>query len=453
MAFAEGIPQSVCVFSAGWHERIIAGISCMLLFLSMAFPSVPALVSLKTVLFAILLAAVVLGCLAGRFRLDHRLMRWTLALTAMGLLFVLKGLWAGNVGASAVVTVFIFWPIAFTLWIAGVTRERAFVLLERTIFVATLLIGLYGALYLLTELGMVPDIGVVSALSLGFENQSFGATEGYTRMAIAGINSLPFLLPCVMASCAIESSGENRSRFWRAVGSAACAVSWLIMLACGRRALFLIVFFTPLLILLFQSFRPEAEKREGKNSLVRFSAVFAAAVVILFAGLTMVYDFDVHLLWDRFAVGFDLSSQTPDDDAAPRNQQFHALTRGWLDQPIFGAGLGASVLGSIRSETMPWSYELSYVALLYQTGIVGFLAYTAAVAWIFRRGIQVIGKGGHLAQIMIPLLVGLSGLLIANGTNPYLGCFDEMWTLFLPLAVINYRLSTCTIERGQFLEV
>ena len=56
-------------------------------------------------------------------------------------------------------------------------------------------------------------------------------------------------------------------------------------------------------------------------------------------------------------------------------------------------------------------------------------------------GVKIIGEGGHLAELMIPMLVGLSGLLIADATNPYLEKFDEMWTLFLPLAVINRRLS------------
>ena len=60
-----------------------------------------------------------------------------------------------------------------------------------------------------------------------------------------------------------------------------------------------------------------------------------------------------------------------------------------------------------------------HLALLYQTGLVGFLAYAAAIAWIFGHGIRIIREGGRPAQIMIPMLVGLCGLLIANGTNPY----------------------------------
>ena len=65
------------------------------------------------------------------------------------------------------------------------------------------------------------------------------------------------------------------------------------------------------------------------------------------------------------------------------------------------------------------------------------LAYAAGIAWIFWRGVKIVAEGGPLAELMIPMLVGFSALLIANATNPYLEKFDEMWTLFLPLAVIN----------------
>ena len=74
---------------------------------------------------------------------------------------------------------------------------------------STLFIGLYGCLYWLTQLGIVPDIGVASALSFGWETQAFGAHEGYTQMALAGMNSLPFLLPYVMASLAIPYAQQN----------------------------------------------------------------------------------------------------------------------------------------------------------------------------------------------------------------------------------------------------
>jgi len=71
---------------------------------------------------------------------------------------------------------------------------------------------------------------------------------------------------------------------------------------------------------------------------------------------------------------------------------------------------------------------------------VGLLAYAAGVIWIYCLGTRVIKEGGILGQMMVPLLVGMTCFLIANATNPYLGKFDGLWTLFLPIAVINYWL-------------
>jgi O-antigen ligase len=422
-------------------QRFIQAGSCALLFLSMTLPTVPKLVALKSCLFALLLAGIGLGILAGRSaRLDFRIALWTLALTATSFLFVMKGILAGNPGAAEAVTVYILWPITFTLWIAGWSEDHILSALHRTAIAATLFVSLYGCFYLLTQLEIVPDIGLVSALSLGWDAQAFGAHEGYTQMAIAGMNSLPFLVPYVMATAAIGSSWTGRGAFWKLCLWAACALGWLTILAAGRRALFLVVLVTPPLIFLASLILPPGERSAGKRRVMKFTALLAFAIAVIFVGLASIYEVDRHAVWGQFISGFDLSAQTPDGDALERRQQLIALSRGWLDRPLFGAGLGASVLGSIRSETTPWAYELYYLALLYQTGLVGLLAYAAGVMWIFWRGLAIIREGGREAQLMIPMLVGFSALLIANATNPYLGKFDEMWTLFLPLAVINRRL-------------
>jgi O-antigen ligase len=259
-------------------------------------------------------------------------------------------------------------------------------------------------------------------------------------MAIVGMNSLPFLVPYVMASAAIKSPWSGSGPFWKVCLWAACVLGWVTILAAGRRALFLVVLSTPPLIFLPVLFLPGEEKAAGKRRVIKFTALLALAVTLIFVVLALIYEVDRGAVWEQFTNGFDLSAQTQDGDAVERRQQLIALSRGWLERPLFGAGLGASVLGSIRSETTPWAYELYYLALLYQTGLVGFLAYAAGVTWIFWRGLAIVREGGRGAQLMIPMLVGFSGLLIANATNPYLGKFDEMWTLFLPLAVINRRL-------------
>jgi len=46
------------------------------------------------------------------------------------------------------------------------------------------------------------------------------------------------------------------------------------------------------------------------------------------------------------------------------------------------------------SDQRPWLYELYYLALLYQTGLVGFTAYAAGIFWIYWMGVRVIRAEG-----------------------------------------------------------
>jgi hypothetical protein len=123
-----------------------------------------------------------------------------------------------------------------------------------------------------------------------------------------------------------------------------------------------------------------------------------------------------------------------------RAEQFFALLDGWQQNPLFGAGHGASAVGSLRDAEMPWAYELSYVALLFQTGLVGFSIYCSGVIWIFWMGFKIIRSSHWLGFYMLPVLVGTFCFLIANATNPYLAKFDYMWVIFLPVALINSYL-------------
>jgi len=44
-------------------------------------------------------------------------------------------------------------------------------------------------------------------------------------------------------------------------------------------------------------------------------------------------------------------------------------------------------------------------------------------------------------KIAFPTLVGMISFLIGNATNPYLGKFDFMWVIFVPVLIINlYKL-------------
>ena len=105
-----------------------------------------------------------------------------------------------------------------------------------------------------------------------------------------------------------------------------------------------------------------------------------------------------------------------------------------------GAGLGATV-SLRRSVDQPWAYELVYVDLLFQTGVVGLLVYTAGVGWIYWQCIKSMRRTRDLIPRLLPVLAGTTGFLIANATDPYLAKFDYIWVLFLPIAYLNYSFN------------
>ncbi len=97
----------------------------------------------------------------------------------------------------------------------------------------------------------------------------------------------------------------------------------------------------------------------------------------------------------------------------------------------------------------PWAYELTYVALLFQTGVIGFFFYSVGVIWIFVMGLRMAASSHRLADQMLAVLVGLACFLVANATNPYLAKYDLMWVIFLPVAMINHYMLSVDSSLGH----
>jgi hypothetical protein len=83
---------------------------------------------------------------------------------------------------------------------------------------------------------------------------------------------------------------------------------------------------------------------------------------------------------------FQVASELDSD--SPRSEQFFSLIRLFGDHPFLGAGFGSHA-DILRSEDAPYSYELTYVALLAKMGGAGilaiFLAMTACVQAALKR--------------------------------------------------------------------
>jgi O-antigen ligase len=410
----------------------------VLFFLMLAFPMILSLLYVKAALFVFLFVCAALQGVKGLY-LHRRVLIWTMVLSAVSLLFALRGLFLGAPGALKCIEVYAVWPLIYLLLLSGIRSMDILRSLEKILVFSTVFIGIFGAFYLLSELHVLPVIPYLS-LFLTSEDVGSGFYEGHVELVLPGLGSLPFLVPFVIAAIVVlRSRATNRlvSRSWL---SLALLSSLPIVLLSGRRALQVVTLLSPLLTLALGLFQPREERKFLKRSLsqvtltlVLFLALavplFSAALSITFGGLA-----------ERFSSGFDFSNYNVSDSSMGRREQYTALLDGWMQAPLIGSGLGATTHQSIRSQLMPWAYELYYLDLLFQTGFVGFAAYTAGVGWIYLCGIRIIRSGGIGSQYMVPVLVGLSGFLIANATNPYLARFDGIWVIFLPLAFINHWL-------------
>lgn len=125
-----------------------------------------------------------------------------------------------------------------------------------------------------------------------------------------------------------------------------------------------------------------------------------------------------------------------DTSAGLREEQAPKLWNAFLDNPVLGDGLGAVVRPRfVRDPTAPWSYELTYLQLLFQMGVLGLLAVLALPLAAVRRGLREAATG----TLEAPPLAGamaILGILVASATNPYLLSSFGMLSLAIGLSLV-----------------
>ena len=264
-------------------------------------------------------------------------------------------------------------------------------------------------------------------MSLGVAQNATISTNGVTQIASVSLSTLVFAIPYVLAL--IFSNRPIKKLHIKKVVLYLVIVFGLIsVILSGRRALIvtsILSIFTYYLLFLFL---PQQERisifRQQRKLIFKGLLI----VVPVFLWFIISHDIDIGAYIDSF------TKFNPESDNV-RILQAKSLFNAFSEYPIFGSGHG-TYTDVIRSEK-PWRYELSYLSLLFHTGIVGVLLYASGILWIYYKGIIIIKNGGDNAVIMIALLNGLTAMMISYMTNPYLNAFDILWVIFLPVSYIN----------------
>lgn len=391
----------------------------------------------KAVLIGLVMGLIVCHPLFNRRSFLHRtIFLWVLVMATTGLGFMLLGLINGaEWGAILAGKVYFLYPLLYAVLVMGIAKENVIDGLFKVLVAAALAIGLHSLSYILNSAGWLPD-----ALYLKIDvEQEIGFYSGFMEYYLRSMVSLFFLIPFLFAALLTwpKQSRMPVGRLWLWFALFLDVASAFLS---GRRGLWLIVILAPLFALVFRMFLTREQRSANSKVVVRVLLAGVLTIVGLFTYLQFVVGLDIQAMAEWFALGF---YHEVDESAFVRREQFLVLLQEWSRSPLFGMGHGATALGFQRSETVPWAYELSYVALLFHTGIVGVLIYSAGVAWIVWMGVKIMRSGDRMGLYILPVLAGMSCFLIGNATNPYLEKFDFVWVIFLPIGLINFWLLRC----------
>ena len=94
-------------------------------------------------------------------------------------------------------------------------------------------------------------------------------------------------------------------------------------------------------------------------------------------------------------------------------------------------GNGANI-DMIRSDKFIWAYELTYVYLLFSTGIAGVLFYFSWFLWGLIRIKKELKNTSKVTSYIAPIVTGIFGIALASASNPYFTKFDYLWIIMLP---------------------
>jgi hypothetical protein len=423
--------------------KYIEYLGLSLLWLMIVFGQVDSFIYVKIVLLLIVCGCIMINLFATqRFPVDYRIIATTLIMCTCGLIFLFAGVLNNNPGAIAMSRIHVLWPLLYLVLVAGACNIITLKTISNTIIFSSFIVGSYGIIIILVRLGHLPpifdisDYLVLSTTNIGLD---VSIAEGFIKMNTLGINIVPYLLPYVLSYFILSYNSENKickTNIWLIVVMVSLVVIAIISL---RKAILVVAILSVIITIIFNRFR---KYNYALRLNIKDILIFVSIASFTMLSINYLYDYNINMIVDNLISGFDFSSKSDDMGAYSRLMQFHALRDGWLDHPWFGAGLGASAYayGWVSSPETPWAYELSYMALLYQVGLVGITIYFLGIFWIFCYGLKIIKEDSDLVFIMIPSLTALLCFLLANATNPYLTKFEALWTIFYPIAIINYWL-------------
>ena len=283
------------------------------------------------------------------FRVHSRILIFYCCVAIGGLTWSLVGLVGTGelLGIFDCLRIYVAWSAAYLLILTLLRNDDGLRYLHSAIVLSGLLIAainLFGIYDQYFQIGVISE-SVQKELSLGI-----GFREGYVQITSHNIGSLLFITPYLLAIqfCGNSGRGSLNSKLTKL----SLIASILISALSGRRALWLCILLTPLIVwfLAISSTSLRSIKPLAQKLLAVMACGFAFALILLVATNAQPSESGI-LILDHLSQAFSSEDE--------RTIQSGYLVSAFMDQPVFGSGFGAYA-GYLRNDERPWLYELTY---------------------------------------------------------------------------------------------
>jgi len=338
-------------------------------------------------------------------------------------LFILIGIFNNNIGAWPTLPVNLIWPILYFIILLDARFYIDFKEVVLIYKISLTIILLYILFFYSNIFFGFPILINENLIRLSFDPNNPIATANQISMPAA--TSLFFLVPFFMSNVLISKEKKLSDYIFLFFGV-------IISLATGRRALILLIFFSPLMILIL-SFVLPYRKKSIINRIIKKILIISILLSIVIVILEKNKIIDVTFLINKTVSYYIPSKSGLEVGAIIRDTQKNALIDKWRRKPFLGFGYGASVNDYIRNQKTPWAYELSYVAKLMNIGIIGMSIYLFFISFLVLK-LSVRLKNNYI--FYLSSITSFITVLIANSSNPYLDSFEYMWMIYFQILFI-----------------
>lgn len=303
--------------------------------------------------------------------------------------------------------------------------------------ILTFIISVYNLLFFMALNGLIPLVD--ANWFAGMWPNYGGFSIGFIKYHSNNITWLVFLVPFTIADFILHTN--NRSAF-----EGVTIILGLINVAASMRTGFIIaVALSPFITVAFAKLTKIKYNKNEVRLFLLFTAICITVVVLCSVSVRGL----ILGLADKVLISLSTSSNSVDNGGYIRMLQIRDLLDTWKEKPLLGWGFNTNAHNVIRSD-IPGSYEMQYFAMLMQRGLIGSGILLGLFIWLYVKSFRIMTSNEQYGITTLAIIVGHLSVLLANATNPYIGSFDRLIIIFIPLITCRILLNDGESEIVQY---